>query len=140
MSERIAQLNNDFAELRKTISTFRKEGRDVFIADLMAIHLGPKIKLAAATGEEGDVLLAERLFNEVRTELQIPLKESIKNEPSAYMRVQGYIDRAESAVQEGQLDAAKEFYHKIRENYRLLNVDQKMSIKDQCIGLHGKLR
>ena len=65
----IEKIKESYERFKHEISEARKNGKDVKIAEIIAMQLPAKIQLAEATGSEKDIEKADELLEAAKKEL-----------------------------------------------------------------------
>ncbi|HLD97297.1 MAG TPA: hypothetical protein VI934_03050 [Candidatus Nanoarchaeia archaeon] len=160
-ARKIEAFKAELAQIRETLSAYRRQGRDVFIAQLKATALPAKIKMAEATKAQKDLAIASDLIISVKNELGMPAnqpitenatetfkrasasfhqerKEGIRETP--LQQVNNCIAQAEEAIASGEKEQAIKLYNSVREKFTLLGPAEKKEVTAACQKLLAKLR
>ncbi len=156
-ARKIEALKSELAHIKETISAYRKQGKDVFIAQLKATAIPAKIKMAEATKTQKDLAIASNLIDAVKKELGMldnqlvtGATETFKRASASFQQeeaqqtplqqVNDYIAQAEEAIASGKKEQAIMLYNRVREKFTLLGPAEKKEVAAACQKLLAKLR
>jgi hypothetical protein len=134
--ELMGKLNGELEEIRRKISSLRKKGIDTKIVEYKVMNIPSKIKMAAITNKEIDVIMIRTTYKNIIADLDF-LEKQYEEEQKKVAYMDELLTKALALLQTRQLRDCLPLYYEIRNFYRMLSLDSKQKVLDKCIKFYS---
>lgn len=134
----IESLKEQLIGLKQRISQLRKKGLDTKIAELKAMAIPPKIKLAEATRDYKDVEKANKLVNDATSEVD-GIEKGAPSE-NGLDKISALAEEIDGFLKESKNNEAKECYLKCIDIYKNMPDKNKKEVFARLNGIRAKIR
>jgi len=129
----IEKLNETFLDLKNRASEVRKQGKDTFMLDITMIDFLPKLKMAKNTYDKKDLLVAKKIIENIKKELEIIEKGS------NFDHIKELISDAFEKIRHEKFKEAKLIYRAIIKIYKILSKDEQKVFYKACFEIKSRL-
>ena len=134
--ELMGKLNGELEEIRRKISSLRKRGIDTKIVEYKVMNIPSKIKMAAITNKEIDVIMIRTTYKNIIADLDF-LEKQYEEEQKKVAYMDELLTKALALLQIRQLRDCLPLYYEIRNFYKVLSLDSKQKVLDKCIKFYS---
>jgi len=134
--ELMSKLNGELEEIRRKISSLRKKGIDTKIVEYKIMNIPSKIKMAAITNKELDVVMIHTTYKNIIADLDF-LEMQYEEEQKKVAYMDELLTKALAFLQVRQLRDCLPLYYEIRNFYKVLSLDSKQKVLDKCVKFYS---
>jgi uncharacterized protein YydD (DUF2326 family) len=132
----IEELKWEYSKIKEDLAVFRKSGKDVKVAELRAMQIPLKIKLAEITKLQKDVDKAEAIVKAVQSELG----EVAESNEAIMLLCQQRVAQIKEAAGRNDMEMARAFYSQVREYFPRLSAEEKSKLLPMIQQVAGMIK
>lgn len=117
----LEELKWEYSKIREDLAAFRKSNKDVKIAELKAMSIPLKIRMAEVTKLQKDIDKVAAIIAEAQRELS----EVAEQNEAIMLLCQQRISQIKEAAMKNDMEMARAFYSQVREYFPRLSTEEK---------------